>query len=51
MLKSALKYAASLRLFELARVLVRFRSPCRHHRKPESQRDVIGCETLRSRLC
>jgi hypothetical protein len=22
-----------------------------HHRKPESQGDVIGCETLRSRLC
>jgi hypothetical protein len=51
MLKSALEFAASLRFFELACVLVRLDHLAGHHRKPESQGDVIGCETLRSRLC
>jgi hypothetical protein len=51
MLKSTLEFAASLRFFELACVLVRLDHLAGHHRKPESQGDVIGCETLRSRLC
>src|SRR5260370_18090771 len=37
-------------LLELARVLVRFRSPCPLRRKRESRRYVIDCETPRNRL-
>ena len=35
---------------KIARVLVRFDHVARSHRKRESQRDVIDCETLQSRL-
>jgi hypothetical protein len=40
----------TLRLFEIARVLVRFDHVAKRHRKRESQHHVSGCKTLRSQL-